>query len=125
VDDKADLYHLLEACPRLYHLIVPVIWQSISLKVRNNRKLGGTSTGIVHLLGARFDPINRLQYVKEIVIQGTGRPQKWCFHQDNRSKAYFRDIGAEILLFLSHLKENSLKHFVLVSPRTPSMGQEY
>lgn len=111
MDEKADLYRLLEACPRLYHLIVPVIWQSISLKVRNNRKVALPTSGIVHLLGAR-QPINRLDYVKEIVIRGTAPPQKWCFHWDGRSRAYFRDIGAELLLFLSHLKENSLKHFM-------------
>lgn len=113
MEDKQDLYRLLNACPKLYNFILPTIWESIIFKIRNEKKVNAVeATNVNRLLRARSETFNRLQFVKELVVEGTSPPQKWCIHQSRIYKAYFRDMGADLLLFLGHLEENSLKHFM-------------
>lgn len=111
IEDKADLYALLRAAPKLYNVIVPVWWKHLTINLRNDRYRHSVPTDLQHLLKARSPDLDRLQFVKSIVVEGTSPPLNWCVHRNRIYGKFFTNQSNNIAMFLRQLKPNSLKHF--------------
>ncbi|KUL86653.1 hypothetical protein ZTR_03106 [Talaromyces verruculosus] len=111
IEDKADLYALLCAAPRLYNVIIPVWWKHLTINLRNDRFITSQPTDLQQLVEARSPDLDRLQFVKSIVVEGTCPPLNWCVHRNRIYGKFFVNQSNDIAMFVRHLKPNSLKHF--------------
>lgn len=90
---------------------MPIWWEHLTINLRNDRYVTSNPTDLQHLLTARSPDLNRLQFVKSIVVEGTSPPLNWCVHRNRIYGKFFEDMSNDIAMFLRHLKPNSLKHF--------------
>lgn len=112
IEDKSDLYALLRAAPSLYNIIIPIWWKHLTINLRNDRYDDSKPTNIPLLLKARSPDLDRLQFVKGIVVKGTSPPLNWCIHRNRIYGKFFENMSKDIAKFLYHLKPNSLKQFM-------------
>ncbi|EED13218.1 hypothetical protein TSTA_057140 [Talaromyces stipitatus ATCC 10500] len=112
VKERADLERLLQACPRLYNLIIPFIWRTVNISLRVNKNCESEPTDVTAYSRARSGRFDRLEFVKRVVVKGTSIPQAFCIHRNRDFGSFFEDEGEEIGEFLSSLNENSLKGFI-------------
>lgn len=68
-------------------------------------------TDLNHLVKARTPDLDRLEFVKSIVVKGTCPPLNWCIHRNRIYGKFFENQTRDIGMFLRRLKPNSLKHF--------------
>lgn len=111
IEDKADLYAMLRAAPRLYNVIIPIWWSHLTINLRTDRYPKSEPTALSRLLKAHSPELDRLQFVKSVVVKGTSPPLNWCVHRNRMYGKFFQNMSNEIARFLRQLRPNSLKHF--------------
>lgn len=83
----------------------------MTINLRNDRFVTSKPTDLQQLVNARSPDLDRLQFVKSIVVEGTCPPLNWCVHRNRIYGKFFANQSNEIAMFVRHLKPNSLKHF--------------